>query len=55
MNLSANKGYVVPVKQFLFLTIFISVVVGSLLPLTRIRDDRPVEARLGFYPPAPVI
>ena len=55
MNLSANKGYGAFVRQVLLLTIFLSVVVGSLLPLTRIRDDRPVEARLGFYPPAPVI
>jgi tetratricopeptide (TPR) repeat protein len=55
MNRSGNKGYRVPVKQVLFLMIFLSVVVGSLLPLTRIRDDLPVEARLGFYPPAPVI
>jgi tetratricopeptide (TPR) repeat protein len=55
MNLSSNRGYGVQAKQVLFLTLFISVVAGSLLPLTRIRDARPVEARLGFYPPAPVI
>jgi tetratricopeptide (TPR) repeat protein len=55
MKLRGNKGYGVPVWRVLLLAIFLIVVVGSMLPLTRIRDDRPVNARLGFYPPAPVI
>ena len=55
MNLSGNKGYVVPMRRILLLVLFLTVIVGSLLPLTRIRDSRPVETRLGFYPPAPVI
>jgi len=55
MNLLGIKGYGVPIRQILLLGIFLCVVVGSILPLTRIRDGRPVEARLGFYPPAPVV
>lgn len=50
-----SKGNGIPVRQILLLPLFLSVIAGSLLPLTRIRDARPADARLGFYPPAPVV
>jgi tetratricopeptide (TPR) repeat protein len=50
-----DKGNRVTFGRVLLLGIFLSVMVGSLLPLTQIRDARSTEARLGFYPPAPVI
>jgi tetratricopeptide (TPR) repeat protein len=35
--------------------IFVVLLVGASVPLTRVRDVQPPEARLGFFPPAPVI
>ena len=54
MNLH-GKGNGIPFRRVLLLALFLSVIAGSLLPLTRIRDARPADARLGFYPPAPVV
>jgi len=34
---------------------FMVLLVGTHVELTRVRDARPPQARLGFYPPAPVI
>jgi tetratricopeptide (TPR) repeat protein len=35
--------------------VFMVLLVGTHVELTRVRDARPPQARLGFYPPAPVI
>jgi len=35
--------------------VFVVLLVGTQVELTRVRDARPPQARLGFYPPAPVI
>ncbi len=35
--------------------IFVVLLVGASVSLTRVRDVQPPEARLGFFPPAPVI
>lgn len=43
------------VRQVLLLTILLTMVAATLVVVTRIRDRRSVDARLGFYPPAPVI
>jgi tetratricopeptide (TPR) repeat protein len=42
-------------KRVLLLLIFALLVMESSVPLTKIRDQKPAEARLGFFPPAPVI
>jgi tetratricopeptide (TPR) repeat protein len=42
-------------KRVLLLLIFALLVMESSVPLTKIRDRKPAEARLGFFPPAPVI
>jgi len=43
------------VQRVLLLLVFALLTVGTLVPLTKIRDNKPAEARLGFFPPAPVI
>ena len=42
-------------KRVVLLLVFAFLTVGALVPLTQIRDAKPAEARLGFFPPAPVI
>ena len=42
-------------KRIALILVFGALLVGTHLGLTRVRDARPPEARLGFYPPAPVI
>ena len=42
-------------KRISLILVFGALLVGTHLGLTRVRDARPPEARLGFYPPAPVI
>jgi tetratricopeptide (TPR) repeat protein len=42
-------------KRILLLLIFMGCLVAAYLPLTEVRDARPPQARLGFFPPAPVI
>ena len=42
-------------KRVVLLLVFAVLTVGTLVPLTKIRDKKPAEARLGFFPPAPVI
>jgi tetratricopeptide (TPR) repeat protein len=51
----SGYGYRVLVGQLFLLAILLILVAGTLVPLTRIRDERPLDARLSFYPPAPVI
>jgi tetratricopeptide (TPR) repeat protein len=43
------------VKRVVLLLAFVVLMVGTFVPLTRVRDAKPAEARLGFFPPAPVI
>jgi tetratricopeptide (TPR) repeat protein len=43
------------VKRLVLLLVFAFLTVGTLVRLTQIRDAKPAEARLGFFPPAPVI
>ena len=43
------------VKRIVLLLAFVVLMVGTFVPLTRVRDAKPAEARLGFFPPAPVI
>jgi hypothetical protein len=43
------------VKRIALLLVFVVLLVGNHVGLTRVRDARPPEARLGFYPPTPVI
>jgi tetratricopeptide (TPR) repeat protein len=43
------------VKRAVLLLAFALLVAGAQLKLTDLRDSRPPEARLGFFPPAPVI
>jgi tetratricopeptide (TPR) repeat protein len=43
------------VKRVGLLLLFVLLTAGTTVPLTRIRDTRPPAARLGFFPPAPVI
>ena len=42
-------------KRVLLLLVFALLTVATSVPLTKIRDRKPAEARLGFFPPAPVI
>ena len=42
-------------KRVILLLVFAMLLVGVQVPLTRVRDSRPVTARLGFFPPAPLI
>ena len=42
-------------KRVVLLLVFAFLTVGTLVPLTQIRDANPAEARLDFFPPAPVI
>ena len=42
-------------KRILLLLVFTGCLVAAYLPLTELRDARPPQARLGFFPPAPVI
>ena len=42
-------------KRVGLLLLFALLTAGITVPLTRIRDARPPQARLGFFPPAPVI
>jgi len=54
-----NEAYpLVPggvVKRVLALLVGVGCLVAAYLPLTELRDARPPQARLGFFPPAPVI
>jgi tetratricopeptide (TPR) repeat protein len=43
------------VKRVVLLLAFVVLMVGTFVPLTRVRDAKPAEARLDFFPPAPVI
>jgi tetratricopeptide (TPR) repeat protein len=43
------------VRRFLLLLTFFLLLLGTYTPLTRVRDARPPEVRLGFFPPAPVV
>jgi tetratricopeptide (TPR) repeat protein len=43
------------VKPILALLVCAGCLVAAYLPLTELRDARPPQARLGFFPPAPVI
>jgi tetratricopeptide (TPR) repeat protein len=43
------------VKRIALLLVFVVLLVGTHVGLTGVRDARSPEARLGFYPPAPVI
>jgi len=43
------------VKKVLSFLAFAVLLAGTHVGLTRVRDARPPEARLGFFPPAPVI
>ena len=43
------------VKRLILLLVSMLMLVWAFVPLTRIRDARSAEARLGFFPPAPVI
>jgi tetratricopeptide (TPR) repeat protein len=43
------------VKRAVLLLAFALLLAGAQLKLTDLRDSRPPEARLGFFPPAPVI
>lgn len=42
-------------KRVVLLLIFVVLLVGAFVPLTRLRDAQPAEVRLGYFPPAPVI
>ena len=42
-------------RKFLLLLTFFLLLLGTYTPLTRVRDARPPEVRLGFFPPAPVV
>ncbi|MEE9119960.1 MAG: tetratricopeptide repeat protein [Syntrophobacteria bacterium] len=42
-------------KRIVLMFIFVVLLVGASVSLTRVRDVQPPEARLGFFPPAPVI
>ena len=42
-------------KRVLLLLVFALLTVATSVPLTKIRDNKPAEARLGFFPPVPVI
>lgn len=42
-------------KRFLLLLTFFVLLMGTYVPLTRIRDAQPPEVRLAFFPPAPVV
>lgn len=42
-------------KRIVLLLVSVVLLVGISRPLTRVRDAYPPEARLGFFPPAPVI
>lgn len=42
-------------KRVVLLLVLVVLVVGASVPLTRVRDAKPAEARLGYFPPAPVI
>jgi tetratricopeptide (TPR) repeat protein len=43
------------VKRIVLMLICLLLVVGTHVELTRLRDARPPQARLGYFPPAPVI
>jgi tetratricopeptide (TPR) repeat protein len=43
------------VRQLFVLVVSLAVLVTAYVPLTDLRDTRPPQARLGFFPPAPVI
>lgn len=49
------KFHGVGVKRIVLLFVFVVLLIGTHVELTRVRDARPPQARLGFYPPAPVI
>ena len=42
-------------KRFFLLLVFLILLLGTYVPLTRIRDAQPPEVRLAFFPPAPVV
>ncbi len=42
-------------KRVVLLLIFVVLLVGAFVPLTRVRDAQPAEVRLGYFPPAPII
>ena len=42
-------------KRTLLLLFFLILLIGSQVPLTSVRSSQPPEARLAFFPPAPVI
>jgi tetratricopeptide (TPR) repeat protein len=43
------------VKRVVLLLVFVLLLMGTYVPLTRVRDSLPPEVRLGFFPPAPVV
>jgi len=43
------------VKRVGLLLAFLVLFIGAYVPLTSVRDLRPPEVRLGFFPPAPVV
>ena len=42
-------------KRIVLLLPFLLLFLGTYVPLTSLRDSRPPEVRLGFFPPAPVV
>lgn len=50
-----GHGHRVLFGQLFLLAILLILLAGTLVPLTRMRDSRPLDARLSYYPPAPVI
>jgi tetratricopeptide (TPR) repeat protein len=42
-------------KKIILLLAFMLLLFGTHVPLTTLRDSRPPEVRLGFFPPAPVV
>ncbi|MGB7032285.1 MAG: hypothetical protein WBF29_12670, partial [Syntrophobacteria bacterium] len=42
-------------KRIVLMLVLVVLLVGTQVELTRVRDARPPQARLGFFPPAPVI
>jgi len=49
------RFYGVGVKRIVLMLIFVLLLAGTHVELTRVRDARPPQARLGYFPPAPVI
>ncbi|MGD8315204.1 MAG: hypothetical protein PVI17_10700, partial [Syntrophobacterales bacterium] len=42
-------------KRIVLMFVFVVLLLGASVSLTRVRDVQPPEVRLGFFPPAPVI